>query len=184
MNTIKLVISGGNVRYIHTPQTAEIVRAAGPPGPPRRASDVNVTPDLSLAAQEVLARDGRIPADADARFLWWAELRVAPVVLGPFPSHAAAVEAEQRWLIAHGIPVCSPVAVAGDVDAAAQQLLMAIPPVAGECRAVCRCRGCGQLFGRRYIPYGLGYGATYRPCPCIVSNSQGGRFDTLVELAD
>lgn len=48
-----------------------------------------------------------------------------------------------------------------------QALLNKIPAVAGEVRAVYRCKSCNQIFGSRYIPYGTGQGAIYQPCLCI-----------------
>ena len=60
-----------------------------------------------------------------------------------------------------------------------KELMKLMTPVAGEQRNVCECDICGQLFGRRFIPYGLGYGFTINPCSCMVTNSQHGKFTVL-----
>ena len=47
--------------------------------------------------------------------------------------------------------------------------LDALAPVDGETRAVYRCKECGALQGRRYIPYGLGSGVATDPCWCVAA---------------
>ena len=49
------------------------------------------------------------------------------------------------------------------------QLFKAMSPVKGETRAIYRCGDCGELFGRRYVPYGLGQGYTVDPCLCQIT---------------
>ena len=39
-------------------------------------------------------------------------------------------------------------------------------PIKGERRAICQCDDCGKLFGRRFIPFGLGRGLTVESCLC------------------
>ena len=50
-----------------------------------------------------------------------------------------------------------------------QELMAAMPKVPGETRAVERCDDCGHLFGRRFVPYGLGTGLTVDPCTCQIT---------------
>lgn len=47
-----------------------------------------------------------------------------------------------------------------------EYLFDAMQPIEGECRTVERCDDCGRLFGRRYIPYGIGEGLSVNLCPC------------------
>ena len=49
------------------------------------------------------------------------------------------------------------------------ELLNSIEPVEGEERRVYKCSGCGQLFGRRFIPYAIGHGLTVNPCLCQIT---------------
>lgn len=48
----------------------------------------------------------------------------------------------------------------------AVELIEAMRPVSGEMRAVYECQGCGQLIGRRFIPFGLGRGLSVNLCMC------------------
>jgi hypothetical protein len=50
--------------------------------------------------------------------------------------------------------------------AAARALLKKLPPLKGEERTIYACGDCGQLFGHRYVPYGLGRGVTINECLC------------------
>ena len=59
-----------------------------------------------------------------------------------------------------------------------------ITPIEGEVRAVCKCNICGQLFGRRYIPHGIGRGFTLNPCDCMITNNQHGRFTTVLTVGE
>ena len=61
------------------------------------------------------------------------------------------------------------------------KIIMAMEPIDGEMRTVCECGKCGQLFGRRFIPFGLGTGLTINPCHCIITNNQHGDYKTLRE---
>ena len=56
-----------------------------------------------------------------------------------------------------------------DVD---EVILEAMPPIDGEVREVLRCGICGQLYGRRYIPYGIGEGLTVNACRCLLTGNQ------------
>ena len=49
----------------------------------------------------------------------------------------------------------------------AEAVMQLMSPIDGEVREVRRCNECGKLFGRRYIPYGLGQGLTVNPCICF-----------------
>jgi hypothetical protein len=51
----------------------------------------------------------------------------------------------------------------------AEKLLASITPVEGEMRVVYKCAECGQLFGRRFIPFGLGYGLSVNMCLCQIT---------------
>ncbi len=62
------------------------------------------------------------------------------------------------------------------------KLFSAMAPIDGEVRAVCRCSLCSALFGRRYIPGGIGRGITIDPCMCITTNNQHGQFTTVDTL--
>ena len=68
---------------------------------------------------------------------------------------------------------------------AAKKLFDSIPEVKGETRTVSYCRQCDHLYGRRFIPYGIGIGATYDPCHCITThNSDLGGMVQLVHEDD
>lgn len=54
----------------------------------------------------------------------------------------------------------------------AERLFEAMAPVEGEWRTVYRCIECRLLYGRRYIPGGLGQGLTIAPCLCQLVSSQ------------
>jgi len=45
-------------------------------------------------------------------------------------------------------------------------LWRAMTPVQGEQRVIYQCGDCKKLFGRRFVPYGLGYGLTVGSCVC------------------
>ena len=45
-------------------------------------------------------------------------------------------------------------------------LFAAMSPIQGEVRAIQKCGDCGHLFGRRYVPFGLGMGLTIDACWC------------------
>lgn len=47
-----------------------------------------------------------------------------------------------------------------------KQLLAAMAPVTGERRVIYQCGDCKALFGRRFIPYGLGHGLSVGLCTC------------------
>lgn len=70
-----------------------------------------------------------------------------------------------------------------DMTAEATAVLDGIPKVAGETRAVYRCKSCGKLFGRRFIPYGLGHGATFGGCLCIITGNAA-RRELVLECHD
>lgn len=50
-----------------------------------------------------------------------------------------------------------------------QLVLNSMEPVDGEMRTVNQCGDCGKLFGRRFVPYGLGHGLTMGACLCQVT---------------
>ena len=45
-------------------------------------------------------------------------------------------------------------------------------PIVGEVREVFRCGICGQVYGRRYIPFGIGEGLTVNPCLCVLTKNE------------
>ena len=51
------------------------------------------------------------------------------------------------------------------------RILHLMEPVSGEQRSAYQCRDCGKVFGRRFIPYGLGEGLTVNPCLCSLTQS-------------
>jgi len=55
----------------------------------------------------------------------------------------------------------------------AEKLIEVITPVEGEMRAVYKCAECGRLFGRRFIPFGLGYGFSVNMCLCQITAKRG-----------
>lgn len=59
----------------------------------------------------------------------------------------------------------------------AAKLLKVITPIEGEMRVVYKCVECGQLFGRRFIPFGLGYGLSVNMCLCQITAT---RRSTLI----
>lgn len=55
----------------------------------------------------------------------------------------------------------------------AKKMLASIPPIKGEMRTVSKCLDCGKLFGRRFIPFGLGYGFSVNMCLCQITAHRG-----------
>lgn len=53
--------------------------------------------------------------------------------------------------------------------AEAKKLIVTIPQVQGEVRSVQKCCDCGKLFGRRFIPFGIGAGASFNLCLCQIT---------------
>ena len=53
----------------------------------------------------------------------------------------------------------------------AKALIERITPVPGEARAVYRCVECKALFGRRFIPGGIGRGLSVEKCICQLTQS-------------
>ena len=51
-----------------------------------------------------------------------------------------------------------------------EELLELMPPVKGEMRTIRKCKNCGELQGRRFIPYGLGRGVTFGGCMCVATD--------------
>ena len=51
----------------------------------------------------------------------------------------------------------------------ARDLIDQIPSIAGAVRVVYKCADCGQLFGRRFIPFGFGYGLSVNTCLCQIT---------------
>lgn len=49
---------------------------------------------------------------------------------------------------------------------AASELLESITPIEGEKRVAYKCSECGQIFARRFIPFGIGRGLTVKACLC------------------
>lgn len=62
----------------------------------------------------------------------------------------------------------------------AAPMIANIPRVEGEMRTIQKCCDCGHLFGRRFIPYGIGQGATYAPCLCQITGHRPSM--TVIEL--
>ncbi len=54
-----------------------------------------------------------------------------------------------------------------------EEVFAMLPQRAGEVRTVNSCNTCGNLVGRRFIPYGLGIGMTVNPCHCQLTGSPG-----------
>ncbi len=48
----------------------------------------------------------------------------------------------------------------------AQAIMDSMTPLPGRMRTVNQCLDCGELFGRQFIPYGLGYGMSTKMCMC------------------
>jgi hypothetical protein len=58
--------------------------------------------------------------------------------------------------------------------AEAKELIKSITPIDGETRRVYKCGHCRKLFGRRFIPYSMGHGASFNLCMCqLTSNNVG-----------
>lgn len=53
----------------------------------------------------------------------------------------------------------------------AQAIIDCMAPVQGEVRAALKCRSCGRIFGRRYVPYGLGRGLSVNLCGCQLTSN-------------
>ena len=54
---------------------------------------------------------------------------------------------------------------------------------AGERRTYEKCRSCGQIIVREFIPYGLGRGRTFNPCMCyLTGNDKRSGYDRLEEI--
>ncbi len=53
----------------------------------------------------------------------------------------------------------------------AQKLMRGIPAIEGEKRTVEKCADCGHLFGRRFIPFGIGQGVSYNLCHCQLTSN-------------
>lgn len=51
----------------------------------------------------------------------------------------------------------------------AEKLLASITPIEGEKRVVYKCAECSQLFGRRFIPFGMGRGGSWNMCLCQIT---------------
>ena len=62
-------------------------------------------------------------------------------------------------------------------EEAAGKLLASIKPIKGEKRVAYKCDDCGQLFGRRFIPFGMGHGLSVNECLCQITAH---RTSTLV----
>ena len=62
-----------------------------------------------------------------------------------------------------------PSSSAGDAPLTAAEVMELMLPVEGEVRVVYSCLTCGQLIGRRFIPYGLGEGFTLNACQCYLT---------------
>lgn len=53
----------------------------------------------------------------------------------------------------------------GNTDKA-KKIMDSIPVADGETRTVNKCLDCGKLFGRRFVPFGLGFGLAVNMCLC------------------
>lgn len=67
-------------------------------------------------------------------------------------------------------------AIRHGIQRQAQAMMKEMDPVAGEMRRVYECTQCGAIFGRRYIPHGLGFGYTYNPCLCRLTGDSPGQL--------
>lgn len=50
------------------------------------------------------------------------------------------------------------------------EIYNSLKKVKGEIRVVYKCDECGQLFGRRFIPFGLGQGLSVNMCLCQLTS--------------
>lgn len=50
------------------------------------------------------------------------------------------------------------------------EIYSAMQKVKGEVRAVYKCKECKQLFGHRFIRYGLGHGLRVNQCLCQLTS--------------
>lgn len=55
--------------------------------------------------------------------------------------------------------------------ALAQQMIDYMLPIPGEIRIINKCTECGQLSGKRFIPFGLGRGYSMNKCLCEATGS-------------
>ncbi len=53
----------------------------------------------------------------------------------------------------------------------AEKLMRAIEPLTGMMRATYRCDPCGRIFGRQFIPYGIGHGLSFNLCHCQLTSN-------------
>lgn len=54
----------------------------------------------------------------------------------------------------------------------AEKILALMTPLPGRTRTVNKCLDCGHLFGRQFIPYGLGYGMSTSMCMCQLTSNR------------
>lgn len=54
----------------------------------------------------------------------------------------------------------------------AQEIIESMTPLSGMVRTANKCGDCGSLFGRQFIPYGLGRGLSVDLCGCQLTASR------------
>ena len=53
---------------------------------------------------------------------------------------------------------------------------------AGELRRYQKCRTCGNIMVREFIPFGLGRGRTFDPCMCHCTGNDQKGHETLLDV--
>ncbi len=53
---------------------------------------------------------------------------------------------------------------------------------AGELRRYQKCRTCGNIMVREFIPFGLGYGRSYDACSCNLTGNDRKGHETLLDV--
>lgn len=117
MKSVELIIDkDGSAKHMVDPASEAIGAAIGPKVETWRNSHVETWSSLSHNAREWLVLYGHVGRTSDERTRcfkadreltnhWWADmLPVGGGVIGPFVSHAVAITAERRWLLAHDLP--------------------------------------------------------------------------------
>ncbi len=70
--------------------------------------------------------------------------------------------------------------VTEDDLALAKKIMRRITRIKGENRVIYKCLDCGNLFGCRFIPYGLGRGFSLNMCLCQLTANR--MHNTIVVL--
>jgi len=95
-----------------------------------------------------------------------AAVTADPVACARLIANARAMLQSSRKPTPEAVEVLAAMERAGRDIATADNLFDAMTPVRGEVRTVLCCAECGRLFGRRYIPFGLGRGISVNECMC------------------